>query len=172
MKQVAAVIEFDLASVKKEIASAWGECKRAEKYGLKFGEVCYGWQQKLTRQGTKGEGLRPILDEVGIPKSTAYWWIDRYKESVGIKESKQEKPEYETPPEYLVAARELRKWLEDEAPAFSKRIFVKPCGFGYGAGLRNDGVTSGQTFFDLELRNLTDEEVRDVGRLLEGLNKQ
>src|ERR1035437_2250700 len=27
-----------------------------------------------------GLGLRPILDKVRIPHSTAYWWIDRYKE--------------------------------------------------------------------------------------------
>ena len=31
-----------------------------------------------------GGELSPILDSIGIPKSTAYWWIDRYKESVGL----------------------------------------------------------------------------------------
>jgi hypothetical protein len=95
-KQIAAIVEYDISSVKKEVASAWKSYKQTEKYGLKFGEVCFDWQQKLGAQGQKGKGLRPILDEVKIPVSTAYWWIDRYKKSIGLKEEKQEEQESTT----------------------------------------------------------------------------
>ena len=85
-QQTLTPIEHDLASAEREISSAWNDCEKLEKYGLEFGRVCYEWQQKLRAQGSRtGGGLRPILDKVGIPKSTAYWWIGRYMESEGLR---------------------------------------------------------------------------------------
>lgn len=76
-------------SVETRILIAWKKYQRTEKYGLAFGKVCYEWQHKFKVRGfrgdAKGEGIRPILDRCGIPHSTAYWWIDRYKESIGLK---------------------------------------------------------------------------------------
>lgn len=83
---------------------------------------------------------------------------------------KKEKQEFETPPQHLQAARELREWIKSETPVSSKRMVIKPCSFGYGAGLGQNRVAKGEkieTSFDLELRNLTADDVRAVGRFLE-----
>ena len=173
MKQIAAIVEYDKASIKREILTAWRTYKQTEKYGLKFGEVCYEWQKKLATVsgvGNKGKGLVPTLESLSIPVSTAYWWIDRYKESIGIKEPKPEKLEYETPPEHLKAVHALREWMEAETPDAAKRICIKPCGFGYEAGMGED-VKPGEvpSAFDLELRNLTAEEVKKIGKYVEEL---
>ena len=74
------------AIAEQEIRAAWDAYRVVEKHGLEFGRVCWEWQQRFvtTERGlnAKGKGLRPILDSIGIPKSTAYFWIDRYKESL------------------------------------------------------------------------------------------
>jgi hypothetical protein len=71
---------------KKEIRTAWRKCRSLERYGLSFGRTCYKWQQKFAEQGQRveGRGVSPILDKLKIPKSTAYFWIKRYKISVGL----------------------------------------------------------------------------------------
>jgi hypothetical protein len=110
------------------------------------------------------------LDEVKVPYSTAYWLIGLYKESIGLKEPKIEKSEYETPPEHLRAVHDLREWMESEIPDAAKRICIKPCGFGYETGMGRD-LEPGELSpsFDLELRNLTTEEVKKIGKYMEGL---
>jgi transposase-like protein len=173
MKEIAAIVEYDTASVKREIATAWKNCKQAEKYGLKFGEVCFEWQRKLKTSGgvgNKGKGIVATLQQLSIPERTAYRWINLYKESIGLKESKAEKPEYETPPEHLRAVHELREWMESEIPDAAKRICIKPCGFGYESGMGQDAKPGEiPPSFDLELRNLTIEEVKKIGKYIEDL---
>ena len=164
---------MDTRIAEREISLAWGKYKQTEKHGLEFGEVCYRWQQKLATKsgvGNKGKGLYPTLDTLNIPHSTAYWWIDRYKESVGLKDRKEEKPEYETPPEHLQAVHALREWMENKIPNAAKRICIKPCGFGYETGMGKD-LKPGELppSFDLELRNLTAEEVKKIGKCVESL---
>lgn len=69
-----------VAAAEREVAAAW---KKVRRYGLEFGRVRYECQQKFKAQGSRnGRGLRPILDKVGIPRSTAYFWIDRYLASL------------------------------------------------------------------------------------------
>lgn len=89
----------------KQILTAWQNYRRVEKYGLTFGKVCYHWQQKFAERGQriKGRGVVPILEQLKIPVSTAYWWIDRWKESVGIKDPllSSESQEWYTPPEII-----------------------------------------------------------------------
>jgi len=94
-----------------------------------------------------------------------------------VKEPKQEKPEYETPPEHWKAVFKIRERLKSETPVSCKRVCVKPCGFGYGAGLggkNNENVDPElrKEAFDLELRNVTAEEVRAVSLCLEGRSKK
>lgn len=84
------IAHFQEASAENEIRAAWRKYKRMEKYGLAFGKTCYQWQQKFATRsgvGNKGHGMVPILESLRIPVSTAYWWIDRYKESIGLKDS-------------------------------------------------------------------------------------
>jgi len=80
---------IDVRQAQAEIAAAWQKYQQVEKRGLEFGETVYRWREKFaSRSGgiaTRGKGLSPILDAIGIPKSTAYWWIDRYEVSVGLK---------------------------------------------------------------------------------------
>jgi hypothetical protein len=73
---------------KAEIKAAWQAYQKVEKYGLEFGETVYKWREKFkSRAGCKseGEGICAILHELGIPRRTAYWWIDKYEVSAGLK---------------------------------------------------------------------------------------
>jgi hypothetical protein len=80
------------------IKAAW---QKIEKYNLEFGKVCCEWRDKFKAQGFRkeGDGVSPILDELGIPKSTAYWWMNKYEISIGAKTAKpeREKPEASSP---------------------------------------------------------------------------
>ena len=53
----------------------------------KFGKVCCEWRDKFKAKGFRkeGDGVSPILDELGIPKSSAYYWMFRYEVSIGAK---------------------------------------------------------------------------------------
>ena len=67
----------------QELRQAW---QNSERHNLEFGRVCYKWREHLSSQGSRSnEGLRPYLDEVGIPASTAYYWIEKYEISIGTK---------------------------------------------------------------------------------------
>jgi hypothetical protein len=73
----------------EELRQAWQAC---EKHSLEFGKVCHKWRERLSAQGSRSNaGLRPYLDEVGIPASTAYYWIEKYEISIGAKEEKPKK---------------------------------------------------------------------------------
>ena len=73
-----------------EIKAAW---QKIEKYNLEFGKVCCEWRDKFKARGFRkeGDGVSPILDLLGIPKSTAYWWMNRYEISIGARTAKPEK---------------------------------------------------------------------------------
>jgi hypothetical protein len=75
----------------KQIRSAWQNYRRVEKYGLTFGRICYHWQQRFAERGQRvqGRGVVPILEQLDIPVSTAYWWIARYKESIGMAQAQK-----------------------------------------------------------------------------------
>ena len=81
-----------------EIKAAW---QRTEKYNLEFGKVCCEWRDKFKQKKTgpqsKGTGFLLILEETGIPISTAYWWMERYEISIGVKTAKPEKLKLEAP---------------------------------------------------------------------------
>ena len=79
-----------------EIKAAW---RRIEKYNLEFGKVCCEWRDKFKAKGFRkeGDGVSPILDELGIPKSSAYFWMFRYEVSIGAKTAKPQKQKPEAP---------------------------------------------------------------------------
>src|ERR1017187_8604627 len=79
-----------------EIKAAW---QRIEKYNLEFGKVLCEWRDRFKAQGFRkeGDGVSPILDELGIPKSSAYCWMFRYEVSIGTKTARPEKQKPEAP---------------------------------------------------------------------------
>jgi cell division septation protein DedD len=71
------------------IRSAWKTYQSTEKHCIAFGKTLCAWRDKFHAQGSRcGGGLAPILEEVGIPNSTAYWWMNRYEVTVGKKSAK------------------------------------------------------------------------------------
>lgn len=79
-----------------EIKAAW---KRIEKYNLEFGKICCEWRDRFKAKGFRkeGDGVVPILEQLGIPTSTAYFWMNKYEISVGAKPAKPEKQKPEVP---------------------------------------------------------------------------
>jgi hypothetical protein len=79
-----------------EIKAAW---QRIEKYNLEFGKVLCEWRDRFKARGFRkeGDGVSPILDELGIPKSSAYFWMFRYEVSIGAKTARPEKQKPEAP---------------------------------------------------------------------------
>ena len=91
----AAVAVIEVTTEESAILAAY---KASEKHGLDFGRLCYEYREKYSAQGSRtGGGLRPMLEKVGIPSSTAYFWIERYELVIGVRQPKQEPtPEPET----------------------------------------------------------------------------
>jgi hypothetical protein len=79
-----------------EIKAAW---QKTEKYNLEFGKVCCEWRDKFKARGFRkeGDGVSPVLDELGIPKSSAYYWMNRYEISIGVKSARPEKQKPQAP---------------------------------------------------------------------------
>lgn len=91
MKHQLAIVETAQPSAEREILAAWQQCQQGEKLCLAFGQVCCEWRDKFRVKGfrgdAKGKGFVPILEQCGIPKSTAYWWMEKYEISAGLREA-------------------------------------------------------------------------------------
>jgi hypothetical protein len=104
---------------KREITAAWRSTgKMSHEQGLEFGKVCCKWRDMFAETGkrVKGVGVVPILEQLGIPTSTAYWWMDRYKERNKTKKEKHEKEPKEVS-------------LEDVLDKLVTRIVMQPYGY-------------------------------------------
>jgi hypothetical protein len=79
-----------------EIKAAW---QKTEKYNLEFGKVCYEWRNQFKAQGFRkeGDGVCAILDKLRIPRSTAYFWMNKYEVSIGMKPARPTKETPEVP---------------------------------------------------------------------------
>ena len=89
--QLTILTPSEIGEFEQELQSAWNAYqKMTEKHGLELGRVCHELRVKFKAQGKKGQGLRPILDKVGIPRSTAYWWMERYEINAGLREAKDQ----------------------------------------------------------------------------------
>jgi hypothetical protein len=73
-----------------EIKAAW---QKIEKYNLDFGKVCCEWRDQFKAKGFRkeGDGVIPILEQLSIPTSTAYFWMNKYEISIGVKPAKPHK---------------------------------------------------------------------------------
>ena len=89
-----------------EIKAAW---QATEKHNLNFGKVCCEWRDTFRARGFRknGDGVVPILEQLGIPTSTAYFWMNRYEISIGTKPAR---PQKQTPdvPSFWTRANERR----------------------------------------------------------------
>jgi len=77
---------------KAEVQQAWTEYRITEKHGVELGRVLWVYRDAHKSKGgfgSEGKGLTQLLEELSIPPSTAYWWINRYEVSVGLKAPKE-----------------------------------------------------------------------------------
>jgi hypothetical protein len=75
-----------------EVQQAWTAYRTTEKHGVELGRVLFEYRETHKSKGgfgSEGKGLVQLLNELVIPRSTAYWWIDRYEISVGLKAPKE-----------------------------------------------------------------------------------
>jgi hypothetical protein len=100
----------NLDIVETEALAAWGNYRRkAEPLGLDFGKKMYALREALSARGKDGEGFNAWLLKKDIPRSTAYFWIGRHEESIGIR----------------VVKPKLLRVLEDN-PAIATALTMKP----------------------------------------------
>jgi hypothetical protein len=128
-----------IAQAKNEIAAAWQAYQKVEKYGLEFGKTVYTWREKFKSKAgckSKGQGILPILEQLGIPTSTAYWWVNKHEVSLGLRapDPQKELEDYEDEdfdddflssdlyePPTEAEQRRIDKMLEDMAREAPKR---------------------------------------------------
>jgi hypothetical protein len=85
----------DPLQAKREIKCAWEQYKQStiKRFtdGLEFGRLCYEWQARYKSQGSrKGKGFEHVLEQLAIPKTTAYRWIKRYETRIGLRATRNE----------------------------------------------------------------------------------
>jgi hypothetical protein len=79
----------------QNIITAWKVYQPVEVRGLELGQACCEYRDANKSKGgygSKGQGLLQKLEELSIPTSTAYYWMNRYQVSVGLKEEILEQP--------------------------------------------------------------------------------
>src|SRR5580658_8683048 len=79
-----------------EIKAAW---QKIEKHNLEFGRVCCEWRDRLKAKGFRkeGDGVCTTLDKLSIPRSTAYFWMNKYEISIGARTARPQKQRPEAP---------------------------------------------------------------------------
>jgi transposase-like protein len=59
--------------------------------GIEFGRLCFNFR-KRSKVVSGGTTFDSTLDKLDIPRSTAYRWIARYEESIGMREKSEPAP--------------------------------------------------------------------------------
>jgi len=78
-------IAVDIAvDIVAELKSAFAKYQTVEKHGLAFGQRLYELRAQSFAQGHHhNTGFTGLLRQAGIPRRTAYFWINRYESSIG-----------------------------------------------------------------------------------------
>jgi transposase-like protein len=72
-----------------QAVEAWKKYKHtAEPLGIDFGTKMYALRKEISARGCEGAGLAAWLKDHGIPRSTAYFWINQYEELIGERQPK------------------------------------------------------------------------------------
>jgi hypothetical protein len=59
--------------------------QKTKRHGLEFGKLCYDYREKYGAQGShQGLGFEQLCTKLEIPRRTAYYWIAKYEESIGL----------------------------------------------------------------------------------------
>jgi hypothetical protein len=85
----------ELSLAKEEINIAWERYKLSTikrfKDGLEFGRTCHEWQLQHKAQGSRtGKGFEHVLEQLAIPKTTAYRWVRRYAMNEALRAKRNE----------------------------------------------------------------------------------
>ena len=90
-----AELHFDVSAAQDELGAAWllyrQSTIRHYRAGLDFGRTCYEWREKYKAQGShKRRGFDHLLENIGIPKTTAYRWIGYFEIKSGLRTKRNE----------------------------------------------------------------------------------
>jgi hypothetical protein len=85
----------DLSLARREVSTAWERYRESTikrfRDGLDFGRVCHGWRARYKAQGSRnGRGFEQLLEQLSIPKTTAYRWITRFEMKNGLRANRNE----------------------------------------------------------------------------------
>lgn len=86
-----------LSRSSEELSHAWQQYKSSTvkhfKDGLEFGKKCYEWRRQYKAQGSRiGTGFERILEQLHIPKTTAYRWMNYYADKEGLRATRYDVP--------------------------------------------------------------------------------
>lgn len=86
-----------LSRSSEELFHAWQQYKSSTvKHfhdGLDFGKKCYEWREQYRAQGSRlGTGFERVLEQLHIPKTTAYRWMNYYADKEGLRAARYEVP--------------------------------------------------------------------------------
>ena len=139
-----------------ELKEAWERFKAVEVKGIEFGKVCHKWHKWYVeeKQKDKGDRIRFMWKSLGIPHATAYYWMEKYAESIG---------EGKTP--------EIEKYTEEELQRNSKRTenenrlekLFKTCGFKFYV---KQNCATNEYHFNVIFSALTEKQVRELSKRL------
>src|SRR5438093_1150132 len=88
---------MDIRAEEENIRQLWEGCQNAEKHwqkrGLEFGKACYEYREKYKRpNGVRvsvshetQDSFESLCERLHIPRPSAYRWIARYEEVVGLR---------------------------------------------------------------------------------------
>ena len=77
------------AIAEQAVETAWKAYQATEHKGVEFGKACFEYRAKHGAQGVAGEGLVQLLNKLGCKQGKAYYWMNEYEVSIGVKERKE-----------------------------------------------------------------------------------
>ncbi|HXM59458.1 MAG TPA: hypothetical protein VN950_01290 [Terriglobales bacterium] len=69
-----------------ELTTLWQECQAVERRGVHVGERLYKLRELHSAQGNHtGKGFLQLLQQAGWVQRTAYYWLNKYEETIGVR---------------------------------------------------------------------------------------
>jgi len=87
-----------------DVKAAWKEYQTTHKHGMALGKMLYNYRSQPKVKVEKRVPFFQVLEDLQIPTSTAYFWIDRYKEDAGIKSKSKGKKKKQTIRQQVLAS--------------------------------------------------------------------
>lgn len=138
----------------EEMKAAWEKYKAVEINGIELGKACHKWHKWYINEKAKDKGdrIRFMWKSIGIPHATAYYWMEKYADSIG--EGKE--PETE-------------RYTEEEAQRNAKRAeneyrlekLFKGCGFKFYV---KQNCATNEYHFNVIFSALTEKQVKELSK--------